>query len=239
MAQTFYRLVSRKQLDDLVCIAGAYAPKGWKEKRTIGNGVLKWNINGAMKIYMIWYQSPRDRPTKLQKYSTRETQRQGARLVCLCIHDATFTSKAKIPQKKKWEALKVAYEDTGANKVCIFLEKLFDIKLKRCSSMEQYVTKILGAAQEVKDAGCKFVQLTTDYVKGQLLQQDYTPGGREGNISDRAFVTQNRGRNNQDVTQKKKKTETAASFVGGSGTMLLTATRIPIGENHGKPHQKI
>ncbi|KAJ8895554.1 hypothetical protein PR048_000890 [Dryococelus australis] len=122
--------------------------------------------------------------------------------------------------------------------------------------MEQYVTKILGMAQEVKDAGYKLedtliamlllrwltlefqplritlqtssVQLTTDYAKGQLLQQEYTPRGREGNTSDRAFFIQNRGRHNQDVTQKKKKkTETAASFVGGLGIVLLTATRIP------------
>ncbi|KAJ8894370.1 hypothetical protein PR048_007021 [Dryococelus australis] len=136
--------------------------------------------------------------------------------------------------------------------------------LKRCSSMEQYVTKILAATQEVKDAGCKLedtliamlllrgltsefqplritlqassVQLTTDYVKGQLLQQEYTPGEREGGTSDRAFFTQNLGRNNQNVTQKK---QTAASFVGGLGIVLLTTTRIPTGENHGKPHQKI
>ncbi|KAJ8884844.1 hypothetical protein PR048_011040 [Dryococelus australis] len=34
--------------------------------------------------------------------------------------------------KKMWEALNVAYEDTGANIVSILLERLFDIKLKRC-----------------------------------------------------------------------------------------------------------
>ncbi|KAJ8886711.1 hypothetical protein PR048_012923 [Dryococelus australis] len=44
------------------------------------------------------------------------------------------------------------------------------------------------------------VQLTTNYVKGQLLQQEYTPGGREGDTLDRAFVTQNHEQNNQDVT---------------------------------------
>ncbi|KAJ8883524.1 hypothetical protein PR048_015368 [Dryococelus australis] len=63
--------------------------------------------------------------------------------------------KDKDTAKKMWEAVKVAYEDTGANIVCILLERLFDIKLKRCSSMKQYVTKILDAAQEVKDAWYK------------------------------------------------------------------------------------
>ncbi|KAJ8880801.1 hypothetical protein PR048_017272 [Dryococelus australis] len=105
--------------------------------------------------------------------------------------------------------------------MCILLERLFDIKRKRCSSMEQYVTKILDAAQEVKDVGCKLentliamlllrgltsefqplritlqtssVQLTTDYVKRQLLQQEYTPRGKEGDTSDWAFFTQNHG----------------------------------------------
>ncbi|KAJ8885487.1 hypothetical protein PR048_011685 [Dryococelus australis] len=123
--------------------------------------------------------------------------------------------EGKDTTKKMWEALKVAYENTGANIVCIFLERLFDIKPKKCSSMEQYVTKILGAAQEVTDAGCKLehtliamlllrgltsefqplritlqtsiVQLTTDYVKGQLLQQEYTPGGREGTLGPGIF----------------------------------------------------
>ncbi|KAJ8882281.1 hypothetical protein PR048_018769 [Dryococelus australis] len=133
--------------------------------------------------------------------------------------------------KKNREALKVAYEDTGANIVCILLERLLDIKRQRCSSMEQYVAKILGVVQEVNDAGCKLehtliaiillrgltsefqplritlqtssVQITTDYAKGKLLQQKYTPRGR-GDTLDQAFFAQNRGRNNQDVIQKKK-----------------------------------
>ncbi|KAJ8878263.1 hypothetical protein PR048_018840 [Dryococelus australis] len=33
-----------------------------------------------------------------------------------------------------------------------------------------------------------------------------------------------------------KKTKTASSFVGGLGIVLLTATRIPTGDNHGNPH---
>ncbi|KAJ8884824.1 hypothetical protein PR048_011020 [Dryococelus australis] len=48
------------------------------------------------------------------------------------------------------------------------------------------------------------VPLTTDYVMGQLLQQEYTSGGTESNTLDRAFFTQDRGRNNQHVTQKNR-----------------------------------
>ncbi|KAJ8871554.1 hypothetical protein PR048_027878 [Dryococelus australis] len=38
--------------------------------------------------------------------------------------------KGKGTANKIWEVLKVANEDTGANIVCIILERLFDIKLK-------------------------------------------------------------------------------------------------------------
>ncbi|KAJ8886779.1 hypothetical protein PR048_012991 [Dryococelus australis] len=42
-----------------------------------------------------------------------------------------------------WEALKVAYEETGANIVCILLERLFDIKLKCCSTWNKRL-RMLG-----------------------------------------------------------------------------------------------
>ncbi|KAJ8878066.1 hypothetical protein PR048_022530 [Dryococelus australis] len=90
------------------------------------------------------------------------------------------------------------YHDTGANIVCILLERLFDIKPKYGAICD----KNIGRSKEVKDARCKLegtliamlllrgltsefkplrmsrVQRTTNYVKGQLLQQEHTPGGK-------------------------------------------------------------
>jgi hypothetical protein len=48
-----------------------------------------------------------------------------------------------------WNALKSAYEDKGANRRCMLLGKLFDVKLKNFNNMENYVTQILKIAQEI------------------------------------------------------------------------------------------
>jgi transposase InsO family protein len=116
-----------------------------------------------------------------------------------------------------WNALASAFEDKGVNRRCVLLGKLFDIKLKNCNSMEGYVTQVLTAAQDIAATGKPLdddliatlllrgltpeykamrlalentgVELTSDYIKMKLLQEEYNPNLRNAATSDNAFVS--------------------------------------------------
>jgi hypothetical protein len=108
--------------------------------------------------------------------------------------------------KAAWEALQSAFEDKGVNRRCTLLGK-FSIKLKHYTSMDSYVTQVLSTAQEIATIGKRLdddliailllqgltsdykpmrmamensgVELTTDYVKTKLLQEEYNPKNKD------------------------------------------------------------
>ena len=81
-----------------------------------------------------------------------------------------YTDDAK-SAKEMWDSLKKAFEDTGVNRACALLEKLFSLKLKKCSSMEQYVSRVLEAGQEANTAGAQL----TDQLIAWVLLKGLTP----------------------------------------------------------------
>jgi hypothetical protein len=116
-----------------------------------------------------------------------------------------------------WNALQSAYEGKGVNRSCMLLGKLFDVKIKNFNNMENYVTKVLKIAQEIGSTGKALdddliatlllrglmpeykpmrlalensgVELTTDYIKIKLLQEEYNPNSKVSYLSDNILVT--------------------------------------------------
>jgi hypothetical protein len=100
------------------------------------------------------------------------------------------------------DALQTAFEDKEVNRRCVLLGKLFGIKLKHHTSMDS-LTQVLSTTQEMASNGKALdddiitalllqglpndykpmkmamensgIELTTDYVKTKLLQEEYLP----------------------------------------------------------------
>jgi hypothetical protein len=142
------------------------------------------------------------------------------------VHDTfrlTVNLQAAGTTKKGCDVLQTAFEDKGVNRRCMLLEKLFGIKLKHHTPMDNYVTQVLSTAQEMASIGKALdddliaalllqglsndykpmkmamensgIELTTAYVKTMLLQEQYLPtNGDNRGIDESAYVSQYRSR---------------------------------------------
>jgi hypothetical protein len=155
-----------------------------------------------------------------RKYDSRALSKIGLLVQpqCLVHLQGAETTKAA------WEALQSAFEDKGVNRRCILLGKLFSIKLKHYNSMDSYVIQVLSTAQEIAAIGKRLdddviailllqgltsdykpmrmemensgIELTTDYVKTKLLQEEYNPKNKDSESgSESALSLQHRAWN--------------------------------------------
>jgi hypothetical protein len=158
--------------------------------------------------------------------------------------------------KAAWEALQSAFEDKDVNRRCVLLRKLFGIKLKHHTSMDSYVTQVLSTAQEIAAKGKALydvliatlvlqgltidykpmkmamensgVELTTDYVKTKLLQEEYNPKNRNsGALGESAFVSQYRSRSEDSA--KRYARGNKGRVEGVSGSQLSNSARYLVG----------
>jgi hypothetical protein len=152
--------------------------------------------------------------------------------------------------KAAWEALQSAFEDKGMNRRCILLGK-FSIKLKHYTSMDSYVTEVLSTAQETATIGKRLdddliailllqgltsdykpmrmvvensgIELTTDYVKTKLLQEEYNPKNKESESgSESALSLQNRAWNRDTTKYHGKVSQGTTRVVNSSQSSNLS-----------------
>jgi hypothetical protein len=131
-----------------------------------------------------------------------------------------------------WNALQSAYEDKSVNRRCMLLGKLFNVKLKNFDNMENYVTQVFKITQEIGSTGKALddnliatlllrgltpeykpmslalensgVELTTDYIKMKLLQEEYNPNPKASYSSNNVLVTNYKWRKNTEHGSEQK-----------------------------------
>lgn len=87
--------------------------------------------------------------------------------------------------KKAWDALEGAFEDSGLSRKVELLKQLIQLKLSECSSMEEYVSRMVMTSLKVKKAGLKLddeiiasflLAGLSDEFKALVMVVENTPG---------------------------------------------------------------
>jgi hypothetical protein len=77
--------------------------------------------------------------------------------------------------KEAWDNLKKVYEDKGLTRRHGLLRKLFNVKLRGCRKMEEYVTEIMSISQQLADISAAVDDEFIDVVMLSVLPTECSP----------------------------------------------------------------
>lgn len=77
--------------------------------------------------------------------------------------------------KSAWDALKLAFQDTGVSRKVTLLKQWITLRLENCESMHDYVTQCLSLRSKVRNAGFSIDEQTAGAIMLCGLSDDYRP----------------------------------------------------------------
>lgn len=157
------------------------------------------------------------------KPDTKKDQKARAKICLMVQPHCLIHVRSSKTAREAWDNLKRAYEDKGLTRRLGLLRRLFGVRLEGYRSMEEYVTEVMSLAQQLADISSpiddEFVgvimlsglplefdpmvmalessgaEITSEFVKGKLLQEDVKRSvGDQRHHSDAAFLSSDKSR---------------------------------------------
>ncbi|PZC78057.1 hypothetical protein B5X24_HaOG202660 [Helicoverpa armigera] len=137
-----------------------------------GFQVWKFHVKNYLECKNWWVAVEADEITPALK----DADRQARTTICLLLEPECFAYVYDVETAREaWHNLCAAYEDKGWGRRIALQRQLWSCKLENCSSMENYVSKVISLAQQLAAIGAK---VADDWIISILLAgltSDYNP----------------------------------------------------------------